>query len=358
MRRSIYNDYRPLRIALLLLLVVLGLLIYMTCSAPCEHVGNGWEVTKEATCTDTGLRHKVCTECETPFGHETIPAKGHTPVAAVTENEVDSTCTVGGSHDEVVYCSTCNAELDRDTVKHDLLPHTPGDVKVEDFVDSKHVAAGSYNDVIRCTECNYIISSVKQTVEPKGHNYTEWSADYDETTGDFVFTGCCEGCDEEGHTIVFTQDDVNDNLKITVKYDDRYSPCCINQYKVELVYTFTYDGKTVTETLSDIVELEPHNHIIHINNSKDTDDQIAPGKADVTMFALYDDLGAYYDIDDPSTKGYFRYDEDAEWSFDGFTTGYFVCVACEQAGCQECESADGFLIEVRLYSAEHDVTKN
>ena len=49
MRRSIYNDYRPLRIALLLLLVVLGLVAYFTCgkaSSEHEHTG-GKEYTDE-----------------------------------------------------------------------------------------------------------------------------------------------------------------------------------------------------------------------------------------------------------------------------------------------------------------------
>ena len=37
----------------------------------------------------------------------------HTPAEAVIENEVEATCTKGGSYDEVVYCSECNEEISR-----------------------------------------------------------------------------------------------------------------------------------------------------------------------------------------------------------------------------------------------------
>lgn len=355
MRRSIYNDYRPLRIALLLLIVVLGLLIYMRCTAPCEHTGNAWEVTKEATCTENGLRHKVCTECETPFGHEEIPAFGHTPLASVDENKVGSTCTVGGSHDEVVYCKTCDAELQRDTVADELLAHKPGKVKAEDTVPSTHTVPGSYNDVIRCTECDFVISSVEKVIDPIGHNYTDWSCEYDETTGEFVFTGCCVGCQEADNTITVTQADANENLKVTITYDAKYAPCCKNQYLVELVYKYEYDGKNVTKTFTDTIELEKENHKLYAERVEDVDGNTVVGYIDVTQFARYDDLGAYYDVNDKSTEGYFRYAQDAEWNDDGFTYGYFVCVACQDAHCQECCDPQGRTwIVVRLYSAEHD----
>ena len=47
----------------------------------------------------------------------------HVPGAAVRENEVASTITTAGSHDEVVYCSTCGEELSRKTVTVAPLAH-------------------------------------------------------------------------------------------------------------------------------------------------------------------------------------------------------------------------------------------
>lgn len=356
MRRSIYNDYRPLRIALLLLLVVLGLLIYMNCSAPCEHVGDSWVVSKEANCTDSGLRHKVCTECDTPFGHETIPAKGHSPLAATKENEVDSTCTKGGSYDSVVYCKDCDTVLDRETVALEVLPHTPGKVKVEDKVESTHATAGSYNDVIRCTECDKVLETVEKEIPAMGHDYTKWTAEYDETTGKFVFTGKCS-CSEHGNTVVFTEDDVNENLTITIKYNSKYAPCCKNEYFVEIVYKYQFNGKNLVKTFTDKIELEPESHKLIAEKVVDIDGNVTVGYISVTQFAKYDEFGAYYDLADEVVKEHVDVAEDAVWSDNGFTTAYFICKACDDADCAEC--ADDYTwFAVRLYSADKDVNKD
>ena len=79
-----------------------------------------------ATCTEKGNNeYFYCPDCkkyfkdsegktETTFDAETIPAKGHTPGAAVKENEVKPGCVTEGSYDEVVYCTVCKAEISRD----------------------------------------------------------------------------------------------------------------------------------------------------------------------------------------------------------------------------------------------------
>ena len=51
-----------------------------------------------------------------------IPAKGHTPAAAVKENEKAARVGEAGSYDEVVYCAACGEELSRKTVETDPLP--------------------------------------------------------------------------------------------------------------------------------------------------------------------------------------------------------------------------------------------
>ena len=54
-------------------------------------------------------------------------AAEHVPGEAVTENEVKPTCTEDGSHDEVVYCTACNAEISRKTVTDPALGHDWGE---------------------------------------------------------------------------------------------------------------------------------------------------------------------------------------------------------------------------------------
>ena len=86
-----------------------------------------WVIDKAPTCTNTGLRHKVCSVCGVNYNYETIATvpTAHVRGEEAKENVVDPTCTQNGSYDEVVYCTECNKELSRDTyaipiVDHDL----------------------------------------------------------------------------------------------------------------------------------------------------------------------------------------------------------------------------------------------
>ena len=71
--------------------------------------------TVAATCTADGSTTYTCSKCGRSYS-EGIPATGHTPGAAVTENDLVATCTADGSYDTVVYCTACDAELSRETV--------------------------------------------------------------------------------------------------------------------------------------------------------------------------------------------------------------------------------------------------
>ena len=67
------------------------------------------------TCTDVGWdAYDTCSRCDYTTYVE-IPATGHTPADPVEENRVEPQVGVDGSYDEVVYCATCQAELDRVT---------------------------------------------------------------------------------------------------------------------------------------------------------------------------------------------------------------------------------------------------
>ena len=60
----------------------------------------------------------------------TIPAKGHVKGEVKIENATESTCEKGGSYDEVVYCTVCNKELSRTTVKTEAKGHKWNNGKV------------------------------------------------------------------------------------------------------------------------------------------------------------------------------------------------------------------------------------
>jgi hypothetical protein len=124
------------------------------------HTTSDWIVDVKPDCTNEGVRHKICTVCETILEIEKIVAEGHTKV----ENEaVEATClTTGltkGSH-----CSVCNAIIEAQEVV-DKLDHTPSDDYVVD-VQADCVNSGRQHKY--CTVCNMIL----ETAEIKAFGHT------------------------------------------------------------------------------------------------------------------------------------------------------------------------------------------
>jgi hypothetical protein len=350
MRRSIYNDYRPLRIVLLLLLVVLGLVAYFTCGkASSEHVhtGKDYVVTKEATCTNEGLKHKVCTECDVPFDHTVIPMLAHNPSQSINDVKVAPTCTEGGTHDVVVNCKDCGYEISRVEVADKALGHKPGTATKENNVNPTHTKAGSYNSVTRCVTCKETLSVVENVVDPIGHNYTSWNVEYDEENGIFVANGKCS-CNEEGNKIAIT-----DGTALNATRNEKYAPCCKNEYIVKLYYTYEYNGKTVLVNKSFTVDIPKESHKLFAEDVYDIHGNLTIGYVDLELFASYDNRGIYYDLDTPEIKKYFLVNEDS-WDETGYGIGYFKCQACIDFNCQHC--CDGVGLDawfaVRIYSKE------
>ena len=190
-----------------------------------------WTVTTPAvpaTCTTDGkaaIETCYCSRCDyyENRGGETISAPGHKNGVPVKENEVPATCTADGSYDDVVYCTTCNEELSRETktvekLGHDLgewtvtapaVPvtcmtdgkaaietcycsrcdyyetrggetitaqgHKKGEPVKENEVPATCTVDGSYDEVVYCTTCNEELSRETKTVEKLGHDLGEWT---------------------------------------------------------------------------------------------------------------------------------------------------------------------------------------
>ncbi len=124
-----------------------------------------------STCTTPGKTEgKKCTVCGTvTVAPQDTALASHTPAAAVEENRVESTCTVAGSYDSVVYCSVCNYKISSTKVDLPLAEHTKGETKVENEVAPSCTKEGSYDNVVYCTKCNAEISRDKVTVGVVAH---------------------------------------------------------------------------------------------------------------------------------------------------------------------------------------------
>lgn len=146
-----------------------------------SHIWDEGAVTTPAKCTTPGEKTLACAVCSATK-KETIPATGHTPGAAVRENEVAATCTTAGSYDEVVYCTACGNELSRTQKTIDKLAHdydTTTWVKADenqhghkckncdaitDLAAHDPGAAATETTPQLCTKCGYVIAPATHPV--------------------------------------------------------------------------------------------------------------------------------------------------------------------------------------------------
>ena len=117
------------------------------------HTPGQWKITKEPTCTEKGTQILRCTVCKEILESKDVSATGHTPKEPVSENEKAATCTIDGSHDEVVYCSSCGAELSRTQVIDTAPGHISGKPVKENVVKPTFFDNGSYDKVTYCSTC-------------------------------------------------------------------------------------------------------------------------------------------------------------------------------------------------------------
>ena len=121
----------------------------------------------------------------------------HTPGAAVRENEVPATCTKDGSHDEVIYCTVCKAEISRKTITDKATGHKAQAAVKENVKDATCTVAGSHDEVVYCSVCQTEISRTTVTDKALGHNWdsTTGKCKRCETACDHKWTnGKCDTC--------------------------------------------------------------------------------------------------------------------------------------------------------------------
>ncbi len=168
-----------------------------------EHTYGDWKITIAPTCTQNGLRERVCTICGRK-AEEDVSAKGHTEVV---DNAVEATCTETGLT-EGKHCSVCNTVLVK---QNEVL--AKGHTEVVDNAVEPTCTETGLTEGKHCSVCNTVL--VKQNVvAAKGH--TEVIDEVVEPTCDKQ--GKTEGkhCSVCG-TVIVAQQEVK---KLDHTYDD------------------------------------------------------------------------------------------------------------------------------------------
>ena len=378
MRSSKYHDYRVLKIALFIILVILGLFIYIKCTrALHEHTADQWTTIKEATCTEDGLEAKICTDPECKgeqFDERVIPATGHTEKsgwttvekATCTEQGVETklckdcgivlntrytdvlphtivtktkvleypTCTETGTNQVTEYCKNCDYVKDEYTQSTPANGHSYGAVVgTQVSKEPTHTQGGIELTLRKCVDCGEIHPTEAKELAPLGHTYV-WELNYSET-GEFTMVGTCD-CDETGNTLV---KDATDGLVIET---DGIPNCCIHKY----IGTVTIDGVVIKREV--ILEKEDHKIIKMLVLDGD---EFVEAYVPISEYEKYDEeYGTYYDISVDNLYSYVSVDN--EWDENGFAWGVFKCILCEDANCPEC-NGDYYYV-VRVYNPKYD----
>ena len=158
-------------------------------------LGHNWNedftVDKEATCEETGLKSIHCKRCDERKEITTIPAKGHVKGEVKIENATESTCEKGGSYDEVVYCTVCNKELSRNTVKTEAKGHKWDNGKIT-------TQPTCTEEGVKTFECMVCGKNKTEAVAALGHNWNEdFTVDKEATCEETGLKSIhCKRCDE------------------------------------------------------------------------------------------------------------------------------------------------------------------
>lgn len=224
----------------------------------------------EATCYVSGSYEEVtyCKECGGEIFRDRIEGAAPQHIAGAEQRSIveEARCDYEGTELVMVKCERCGEVLSSHTEKIAALSHIPGAPIKEHVVEAACSKAGSYYENIYCTLCGSYISGEKVTVKPLGHtkgdpvikNETEATCNSD---GYYYETYYCTVCNKAfssskvtipklGHT---PGAPVKENIKDACNYEiATYCSNCGMQTSREYVTADTAEhtpGETVTVTI-------------------------------------------------------------------------------------------------------------
>ena len=243
-------------------------------------------VVTDPTCTTDGYTTYKCSVCGDTYVDNKVAAKGHVKGNAVIENDVKPTCEAKGSYETVVYCTACNAVLDRATAIVPALGHSYeavvteptcteggyttytchcGDTYVADETDALNhnivvdeavaptctetgLTAGEH-----CSRCDYKVA--QETVDALGH--TEGNVEVENSVsatctvdGSYDNVVYCSVCDEELSRETVTVKALGHTAGEVV-VENNVAPDCVNAGKYDnVVYCSVCDEELSRETVT------------------------------------------------------------------------------------------------------------
>ena len=155
---------RQIRIFLRILLVAVFAVISLAvlqpkaeAVIPCKHLSSTWKVTRAATCTQTGLKQKVCTKCGAVVQTQTLPKVAHQS-KGYYETVSNPTCTTDGK--KVLKCRYCNVVMDSLVISR--LGHNLSWVTTTEATCTQRGVQKQ-----KCSRCSYVAST--RTISMKQH---------------------------------------------------------------------------------------------------------------------------------------------------------------------------------------------
>ena len=124
--------------------------------------------TGRPVCEITPMEIAECNNCDCPCTDIRITgeAPGHIAGEAVEEGRIEASCTAEGSYDNVIYCSVCDLELDRETVTIEKMPHT----EVIDAAKAPTCIETGLTEGKHCDVCGEILKA-QETLDTVDHSY-------------------------------------------------------------------------------------------------------------------------------------------------------------------------------------------
>ena len=158
----------------LLLCFLLTSMLLVSCSSggendgeTCAHEVTEWKVDKNATCTESGSKHKECTECKKSIEVAVIDKVQHTE--EIVKGSA-ATCTEAGLTDGKI-CSVCKTVIvEQQTIS--LKAHTEEIVKGT----LPTCTETGLTDGKKCSVCNTVLVA-QEEISAKSHSESDWIID-------------------------------------------------------------------------------------------------------------------------------------------------------------------------------------